>query len=46
MAIELSEYDVGFAPITSIKVQALSDFMQEITRTTLDKGTLWKVYMD
>lgn len=30
--VELSEYDVDFETCTSIKAQALSDFLQETTR--------------
>ncbi|KAL0286918.1 UNVERIFIED_CONTAM: hypothetical protein Sangu_2715300 [Sesamum angustifolium] len=32
-AIELSEYDISYLPRTSIKAQALADFVSEMTGT-------------
>ncbi|KAL0402352.1 UNVERIFIED_CONTAM: hypothetical protein Slati_4265100 [Sesamum latifolium] len=36
-AIELSEYDISYLPRTTIKAQALADFMSEMTGTTQEK---------
>ncbi|KAL0402054.1 UNVERIFIED_CONTAM: Ribonuclease HI [Sesamum latifolium] len=36
-AIELSEYDISYLPRTTIKAQALADFVSEITGTTREE---------
>ncbi|KAL0445381.1 UNVERIFIED_CONTAM: hypothetical protein Slati_2260800 [Sesamum latifolium] len=36
-AIELSEYDISYLPRTTIKAQALADFVSEMTGTTQKK---------
>ncbi|KAL0428392.1 UNVERIFIED_CONTAM: hypothetical protein Slati_3014000 [Sesamum latifolium] len=36
-AIELNEYDISYLPRTTIKAQALADFMSEMTRTTQEE---------
>ncbi|KAL0320201.1 UNVERIFIED_CONTAM: hypothetical protein Sradi_5281600 [Sesamum radiatum] len=36
-AIELSEYDISYLPRTTIKAQALADFVSEMTRATQEE---------
>ncbi|KAL0404302.1 UNVERIFIED_CONTAM: hypothetical protein Sradi_2071000 [Sesamum radiatum] len=36
-AIELSEYDISYLPRTTVKAQALADFVSEMTGTTLEE---------
>ncbi|KAL0349670.1 UNVERIFIED_CONTAM: hypothetical protein Sradi_4116200 [Sesamum radiatum] len=36
-AIELSEYDISYLPRTTVKAQALADFVSEITGTTQEE---------
>ncbi|KAL0402071.1 UNVERIFIED_CONTAM: hypothetical protein Slati_4237000 [Sesamum latifolium] len=48
-AIELSEYDISFLPRTTIKAQALADFVSEITGTTQEKVSEekpWLLHVD
>ena len=56
-AIELSEFDIEFKPRTSIKGQAVADFVLEFTRSdlvlsreNLDEGSWevksWKLFVD
>ncbi|XP_021762924.1 uncharacterized protein LOC110727653 [Chenopodium quinoa] len=46
-AVELSEYEISYRPITSIKAQAMSDFIVETTYTDEEEelGT-WRVSVD
>lgn len=44
-AIELSEYDVEFEARTTIKVQALTDFLQETTRNHEDEEGIYGKHM-
>ncbi|KAL0455622.1 UNVERIFIED_CONTAM: hypothetical protein Slati_0901400 [Sesamum latifolium] len=37
-AIELSEYDISYLPRTTIKAQALADFVSKMTGTPLGRG--------
>ncbi|KAL0404543.1 UNVERIFIED_CONTAM: hypothetical protein Sradi_2095100 [Sesamum radiatum] len=48
-AIELSEYDMTYLSRTTIKAQALADFMSEVTGTTQEEaseGKPWLLYID
>ncbi|XP_042441317.1 uncharacterized protein LOC122026653 [Zingiber officinale] len=43
-ATELGEYDIQYQPRTTIKAQALADFLTEIHQTNSEET--WKVYVD
>ncbi|KAL0313801.1 UNVERIFIED_CONTAM: hypothetical protein Sangu_2224500 [Sesamum angustifolium] len=48
-AIELSEYDISYLPRTTIKAQALADFVYEMTRTPQEevpKEKPWLLHVD
>ncbi|KAL0285397.1 UNVERIFIED_CONTAM: hypothetical protein Scaly_2820500 [Sesamum calycinum] len=47
-AIELSEYDISYLPRTTIKVQALADFVSEMIGTTQEEvpEENWLLHMD
>ncbi|KAL0455811.1 UNVERIFIED_CONTAM: hypothetical protein Slati_0920300 [Sesamum latifolium] len=48
-AIELSEYDISYLPRTTIKAQALADFVSEMTGTTQEevpKARPWLLHVD
>ena len=52
-AIELSEFDIGSKPKTTIKGQILADFVMEFTSAELAKDTqttpdlpIWKLFVD
>ncbi|KAL0420483.1 UNVERIFIED_CONTAM: hypothetical protein Slati_3071200 [Sesamum latifolium] len=48
-AIELSEYDISYLPRTTIKAQALADFVSKITGTTqgeVFKEKPWLLHVD
>lgn len=46
-AIELSQFDIEYKPRTTIKAQALADFIAEFTMTDLDpKVEYWMVHAD
>ncbi|XP_025661836.1 uncharacterized protein [Arachis hypogaea] len=46
-AIELSQYDIGYEPRHAIKVQAMADFLVEVTgNPTEDTDTRWKLHVD
>ncbi|KAL0385897.1 UNVERIFIED_CONTAM: hypothetical protein Sradi_2984000 [Sesamum radiatum] len=47
--IELSEYDISYLPRTTIKAQALADFISEMTETTQEevfKEKPWLLHVD
>ncbi|CAL1381679.1 unnamed protein product [Linum trigynum] len=45
-AVELSEYDIRYAPRPAIKAQILADFIAEgVTLETTPEG-VWEVYVD
>ncbi|KAL0293879.1 UNVERIFIED_CONTAM: hypothetical protein Sradi_6915300 [Sesamum radiatum] len=49
VAIELSEYDISYMPRTTIKAQALADFVSEMIGTTQEevpKARPWLLYVD
>ena len=47
MAIELSQFDVDYRPITTIKAQALVDFVAKFTMVDQDPVVdYWTVYTD
>ncbi|XP_012842286.1 PREDICTED: uncharacterized protein LOC105962516 [Erythranthe guttata] len=43
-AIELGQYEIQYQPRTSVKGQALADFIRETTRIPIEKE--WKIYVD
>ncbi|XP_042465868.1 uncharacterized protein LOC122048361 [Zingiber officinale] len=43
-ATELGEYDIQYQPRTTIKAQALAEFLMEIHQTNF--GETWKIYVD
>ncbi|XP_012834226.1 PREDICTED: uncharacterized protein LOC105955073 [Erythranthe guttata] len=43
-AVELGQYEIRYQPRTSVKGQALVDFIRETTRIPIEKE--WKVYVD
>ncbi|XP_042426235.1 uncharacterized protein LOC122014118 [Zingiber officinale] len=43
-ATELGEYDIQYQPCTTIKAQALADFLMEVHQT--DSDETWKIYID
>ncbi|XP_012827722.1 PREDICTED: uncharacterized protein LOC105949002 [Erythranthe guttata] len=43
-AIELGQYEIQYQPRTSVKGQALVDFIRETTRIPIEKE--WKIYVD
>lgn len=43
-AIELGQFEIHYEPRTSIKAQALADFIQETTRMVEEKE--WELYED
>ncbi|KAL0463085.1 UNVERIFIED_CONTAM: hypothetical protein Slati_0196100 [Sesamum latifolium] len=48
-AIELSEYDISYLPRTTIKAQALADFVSEMTGTTQEEvpeARPWLLHVD
>ncbi|KAL0428268.1 UNVERIFIED_CONTAM: hypothetical protein Slati_3001600 [Sesamum latifolium] len=48
-AIELSEYDISYLPRTTIKAQALADFVSDMTGTTqeeVSKERPWLLHVD
>ncbi|KAL0409774.1 UNVERIFIED_CONTAM: hypothetical protein Sradi_1911800 [Sesamum radiatum] len=48
-AIELSEYDISYLPRTTIKAQALADFVSEMTGTTqeeVSEARPWLLHVD
>lgn len=46
-AVELSEYDIQFSPRTSIKSQALADFMVELsTSGVVEDHSIWVFHVD
>ncbi|KAL0440248.1 UNVERIFIED_CONTAM: hypothetical protein Slati_2507800 [Sesamum latifolium] len=48
-AIELSKYDISYLPRTTIKAQALADFMSEMTGTTqeeVSEAKPWLLHLD
>ena len=46
-AVELSEYDIGFTPRTSIKSQVLEDFMVEFSSPLVsDSPARWILSVD
>ncbi|KAL0430558.1 UNVERIFIED_CONTAM: hypothetical protein Sradi_0681800 [Sesamum radiatum] len=48
-AIELSEYDISYLPRTTIKAQALADFVSEMTGSTQEEvpeARPWLLHID
>lgn len=47
-ALELSEYDIGFEPRTTMKGQAVANFIAELTpyRHEVDNRAQWTLYVD
>ena len=46
-AIELIQFDIEYKPRTTIKAQALANFIAEFTMTDLDpKAEYWMIYAD
>ncbi|KAL0457061.1 UNVERIFIED_CONTAM: polyprotein [Sesamum latifolium] len=48
-AVELSEYDISYLPRTTIKAQALADFISEITEMTIKEASQdqkWLLHVD
>ncbi|XP_012833996.1 PREDICTED: uncharacterized protein LOC105954857 [Erythranthe guttata] len=43
-AVELGQYEIQYQPRTSVKGQALADFIRETTRIPMEKE--WRVYVD
>ncbi|KAL0313608.1 UNVERIFIED_CONTAM: hypothetical protein Sradi_5760100 [Sesamum radiatum] len=48
-AVELSEYDISYLPCTTIKAQALADFVSEVIGAPLEethKDEKWLLHVD
>ncbi|KAL0433371.1 UNVERIFIED_CONTAM: hypothetical protein Slati_2671400 [Sesamum latifolium] len=48
-AVELSEYDISYLPRTTIKAQALADFISEMTEMTIKEASQdqkWLLHVD
>ncbi|KAL0415480.1 UNVERIFIED_CONTAM: Polyprotein P3 [Sesamum latifolium] len=48
-AVELSEYDISYMPRTTIKAQALADFISEITEMSIKETSqeqIWLLHVD
>ncbi|KAL0394901.1 UNVERIFIED_CONTAM: hypothetical protein Slati_4456300 [Sesamum latifolium] len=48
-AVELSKYDISYLPRTTIKAQALADFISELARISLEdtsKEQKWLLHVD
>ncbi|KAL0448824.1 UNVERIFIED_CONTAM: hypothetical protein Slati_1438800 [Sesamum latifolium] len=49
MGVELSEYDISYMPRTTIKAQALADFISEMTEMSIKETSqeqIWLLHVD